>query len=510
MCPHCGSKLKRSHTTCNKKIFTLKQQTLHIISHAYKCTNQKNCPKPKELYKSKEPEKICLKHYQYSIEVIVKIGHLYYNKHQTLNQIKQHLKKLDISKSEINLLCQAYLALNKADHEQNHQYLNKIKPEGIILELDGVQPEKGNETLWILKDNTTKTTLLAKNLASADKNSLATLLKEVKTLNIKINAVISDGQRSIRLAVKQELPNIPHQLCHYHFLRNIAKPVSEMDRALKVDLKKKVRGIKPIEQKTIDSQDKQKQLIYKYCQTIRFALQDDGRYPLKPGGLQLYSRLQTIQQSIERNNKLRPNAELQKILCLLSILDELKSRYQKIKRLYKWIFRANRILRQNKSKKHKKSSARVEADLFLFFDDLLKVYCKCSKEDGLVFENILKFMASYWEGLFFHYDMSLVPRTNNDLERFICRLKSGFRKTVGRASCQGFIVRYGAFVVLLDDSLSQEELVVRFGSVGYGVFRRWFGEIRGFRVRLHLRRCLSKGFCGSISGLEREWAALVL
>ncbi|MDR2719862.1 MAG: hypothetical protein LBC03_03550 [Nitrososphaerota archaeon] len=54
----------------------------------------KNCPNPKEIYKSQEPQKICLKHYQFGIDIIVKIGHLYYNKHQTIQQIKQTLKKL--------------------------------------------------------------------------------------------------------------------------------------------------------------------------------------------------------------------------------------------------------------------------------------------------------------------------------------------------------------------------------------------------------------------------------
>ena len=193
-----------------------------------------------------------------------------------------------------------------------------------------------------------------------------------------------------------------------------------MDRALKVDLKKKVRGIKPVEQKATSKkeEDKQSMLIYNYCQTIRFALQDDGCYPLTPGGLKLYTRLKTIKQSIERNNKLQPNAELQKLLRLLSILDELEPRYQQVKRLYKWIFRVNRILRQNKSKKHKKSSVRVEAELLLCFDKLLKLRPRCL-EDRLAVENVLKFMASYWEGLFYHYDQPMVPRTNNDLERFI-------------------------------------------------------------------------------------------
>ena len=110
-------------------------------------------------------------------------------------------------------------------------------------------------------------TLLAKNLQSADKDSIASLLREVKALGIPVKGIISDGQRSIRLAVEQEFPGVPHQLCHFHFLRNIAKPISEMDRALKVDLKKKVRGIKSIEKKAACQTDKKSRLILKYCQS---------------------------------------------------------------------------------------------------------------------------------------------------------------------------------------------------------------------------------------------------
>ena len=34
--------------------------------------------------------------------------------------------------------------------------------------------------------------------------------------------------------------------------------------------------------------------------------------------------------------------------------------------------------------------------------------------------------------------------------------------------------------------------------------------IRGFRERLSLKRCLSKGFGVSVLGLESEWAMVVL
>jgi hypothetical protein len=427
LCPHCHQPLKRSHIAWKKHVFTLKE-TLHITSFAYRCPN-KVCPKPQEIHRSAEAEMLSLKYYQFSIDVIAKVGHLYFKEHNTIDQITQTLRKLQISRSEVNLLYQAYLALTTASRQQDTAYLDKIRANGgIVLSLDGVQPEKGNETLWILKDHLTGQTLLARNLQSADKDSIASLLKEVKASGIPVKGVISDGQRSIRLAVKQELPGVPHQLCHFHFLRNIARPISEMDRALKVDLKKKVRGIKPIEQNSACKTDPKSMLILHYCEAIRFALQDDGCYPLEPGGLKLYRRLRTIQRALEQNNKVNSTPELDKLLRKLSIVDELKAQYRRIKRLYAFIFEANRIFKQVAN------SDRIQSDMLLYFEELTKLRFKRREEKAAIC-NILRFTASYWEGLFCHYDYAEIPKTNNDLERFIRSLKIAHRKTTGRASC---------------------------------------------------------------------------
>jgi hypothetical protein len=499
LCPSCQQPLKRSHIAWRKNVLTLKE-TLKITSYAYRCKN-KQCQN-QTTYRSAEAEMICLKYYQFSIDIIAKIGHLYFHEHQTIDQIKQTLGKLQISRSEINLLYQAYLALTTANRKQDTAYLNKIRANGgIILELDGVQPEKGNETLWILKDHKTGETLLARNLKSADKDSIASLLKEVKALNISVKAVISDGQRSIRLAVKAVFPGVAHQLCHFHFLRNIARPISEMDRALKVELKKKVRAIKPIEQNAACKTDLQSQLIFKYCQAIRFALQDDGCYPLEPAGLKLYRRLKTIQQALKNDDEIHPNPELEKLLKKLSIVDDLNSQNKRLNRLYKLIFEANRILKQDSS------SEKVEADMLSYFEKLIKLRFR-RPENMDAIKNILRFTASYWEGLFYHYVYSEIPRTNNDLERFIRKLKTARRKTTGRASCQGYIIRYGAYVVLLNDALSQSDVLFRLRLVGNGAFRESYGQIRGFRCRLSFKRSLSKNFNGCIRALGLEWAKI--
>ena len=55
--------------------------------------------------------------------------------------------------------------------------------------------------------------------------------------------------RNIPKAVARALPGVAHELCHFHYLREAAKPIYEADRHAKKELKKRVRGIRPIERR---------------------------------------------------------------------------------------------------------------------------------------------------------------------------------------------------------------------------------------------------------------------
>ena len=175
--------------------------------------------------------------------------------------------------------------------------------------------------------------------------------------------------------------------------------------------------------------------------------------------------------------------------------------YRRIKRLYRLIFEVNTILKQDTN------SEKVEADMLLYFEKLTKLRFR-RREERTAICNILRFTASYWEGLFHHYDHRAIPRTNNDLERFNRKLKIAHRKTTGRASCQSYIVRYGAYVALLDDSVSEVQMLFKLRFVEYRDFRQCFGEIRIFRCRLSFKRCLSEDFNGFLCALEKEWAKI--
>src|ERR687893_2155312 len=118
----------------------------------------------------------------------------------------------------------------------------------VILALDGLQPDVGHEVLWVLRDCLSGEVLLARSLLSGREAELVPLLREVQAaLPVPISGVISDGQTSIRNAVRAALPDVPHQLCQFHYLREAAKPVFEADRHAKKLLKKEVRGVRPIE-----------------------------------------------------------------------------------------------------------------------------------------------------------------------------------------------------------------------------------------------------------------------
>ncbi|MBU5811352.1 ISNCY family transposase, partial [Acinetobacter baumannii] len=119
-------------------------------------------------------------------------------------------------------------------------------------------------------------------------------------VGVPIAGVISDGQQSIRKAVEVALPEVPHGLCHFHYLREAAKVIYAADRHAKKELKKQVRGVRAIERSVTNNDDPVSKTVLGYCLAVRSALTDDGRPPLEASGLKLRSQLTLIEQSLER------------------------------------------------------------------------------------------------------------------------------------------------------------------------------------------------------------------
>jgi len=100
--------------------------------------------------------------------------------------------------------------------------------------------------------------------------------------------------------VATALPGVPHQLCQFHYLREAAKGVFEAGRHAKTQLKKGVRGVRPIGRALEARAGAGATALRGYCAAVRGALTDDGRPPLCASGLRLAERLEAIAGSLER------------------------------------------------------------------------------------------------------------------------------------------------------------------------------------------------------------------
>jgi hypothetical protein len=261
-------------------------------------------------YRPESEGRFALPKHEFGLDVIALVGALRYAEHRSVPEIHQALLARDVgvsARTVTNLLDRydELLAVALGDDRRLREFL--ADQGRVVLALDGLQPDVGHEVLWVLRDCLSGEVLLARSLLSARQEDLAELVGRVRdAVGVPIVGVVSDGQHSIRKAVAQALPGVPHQLCQFHYLREAARPIYEADRHAKKELKKKVRAVRGIERSVEGRSDPEAEVIRGYCS----ALTDDGRPPLEASGLKLHDRLQAVSQSlgrVEEKGGRRPN-----------------------------------------------------------------------------------------------------------------------------------------------------------------------------------------------------------
>ena len=300
-CPACGAPLWAAYTT-QRSVTTL-DGTIRLRLQVRRC-RQPRCPRHAVPLRPEQEGRFALPEHEFGLDVIALIGTLRHAQHRSIPEIHAELVRRGVPaclRTVANLLDRydELLALALSDTER----LRRVTATAgrVILAIDGLQPDVGHEVLWVLRDCLSGEVLLARSLLSSTRDDLARLITEVKeAVGVPIAGVVSDGQHPIRKAVKQALDGVPHQLCHFHYLREAARPIFEADRHAKKELKKTVRGVRPIERKVQGRDDPEAKVIRGYCAAVRSALTDDGRPPLSAPGLVLKGRLEAVVASLDR------------------------------------------------------------------------------------------------------------------------------------------------------------------------------------------------------------------
>ena len=486
-CPECRQRLHADYN--NFRTITTLDGVIRLTLTIRRCPNPA-CPRFLRPYRPEAEPHFALPYHEFGLDVMTLVGRLRHAEHCSVPEIHRELTRrgIVVAQRTVTNLLDRYDELRALATADPRRLEPLLRPQGrVILAIDGLQPDVGHEVLWVLRDCLSGEILLARSLLSSTAKDLAGLITEVRqALPVPITGVISDGQESIRNAVKQALKGVPHQLCHFHYLREAAKPIYEADRHAKKELKKRVRGIRKIERAAEAAEggedDAEADVVRGYCAAVRAALTDDGLPPLAASGLKLHDRLGRIAASLDHVAAEAGDLPggLSRLRQLLRRgLEETADLFPAVRESYQWVNRAARILKNERGLPAKAVRRRLVQRL-VRMRRAAATTGEPSVRAGL--RQFVKVTRSYWPGLFPCSESTDLPRTNNDLEHTFGSHRYHERRASGRRRASPGLVVMGSARVIsgLATRLRPEEgLVLRPGYV-----EDW----KGLRADLEARR----------------------
>jgi hypothetical protein len=329
-CLACQRKLKRHMTLSKKKVITL-NGAVSVTHIGYSCPSE-TCVERRKVYRSAAADALALPNFTFGMDVVALVGYLKMSSHYTVDEVHKEINKrlsiygMQISRRNVMYLFEAYCALLKASAKNTSDpdfqaWMKQIREKKqCIISIDGIQPDKGEDTVYLIREVTTNRLLHAQNVSSSDKNTMKEILSSLFELNLPITGFISDAQQTIVSAIASLWPAVPHQTCQFHYFQEASRPIYDEDRAvitemrqtmtdqlrpLRRQLAKELACTKSEETEESHHEREQMQIIDTYVVAAKSSLNRNGIRPFDYAGLKGYQDLDALEQSIENVKKKR-------------------------------------------------------------------------------------------------------------------------------------------------------------------------------------------------------------
>lgn len=243
-CPHCGEPLRaRSYYQWRKTVQQL-DGAVYVASEAKECVNPE-CGHQGQAYTSVAAQMVTVPECTYGLDIIAQIGWWRDREHLNREKIHSRLQEqgVQISERQVDHLYARYQVLMASAERLEGDQLEQVVAErgGLMISLDGLEPEGAAEQLWVVREVHSERILVVGWLARVNHQTVKALLAPVVALKLPVLATVSDKEGCVRKALEETWPAVPHQWCHSHYLGNATRPIYDQDRALKTDLRKTIR-----------------------------------------------------------------------------------------------------------------------------------------------------------------------------------------------------------------------------------------------------------------------------
>ena len=351
-CAECG---RFMHVCDNRdhRVFSL-EGPLHLVNRLVHCPD-KNCPGHHQTVSPNAEYQITMPRWSIDWQVFTWIGQRRFSRHWSVSQIRNELVDsydITISDDTIERVIYRYQTMLAARHQDPKLLAEEYHDvKDLVLSIDGLQPEKGHETLYVVRELRCKRVWFAESLISSSEAEVRRLLVRAKQwaehLGKPVVLWVSDKQDAFVKCIREEFTGVPHRYCDNHFLRDVAKPVLEADSHAKVKMRRKVRGLRQVERKVLEKNaavDKHTpevvmsgqaaisaqtgletiqnptveahrdafetegssipeadSVVLDYCTAVRGILNSNQGGPLNPAGFRMAEGLRQVRSSIQRN-----------------------------------------------------------------------------------------------------------------------------------------------------------------------------------------------------------------
>src|SRR5713101_2910771 len=407
------------------------------------------------------------------------MGHRRLARHWSVPQIRRALadpSQMPLSADAIEdavRRSQTMLAARQQDPQVGAAAYRHVAALG--LSIDGLQPEKGQETLYVVRELNATRLWCAEALLSSNADEVRRLLSQARAWATQVGRPVhlwlSDKHDAFVTGIAAEFPGVPPRSCGNHFLRDVATPMLEAERHAKVKMRRQGRGWRPIEREVLQQRRpsaaaapavapvtvppvspppanplaKDVPVAPDDWSAVRGRLNDDQGGPFQPPGLRMAEALGDVRASLQRHLDAhrggRAHTQLQRLAgCIDRGVAEVQAEHHVVRQQQQEIERVAATLTCANG-----SATEREAQFTRLQEEFAGL-------DTPFYHHVAGVMASFAAGLFVGGDTLPFLQDNVDLERWFRKPKGHERRIHGHRHAGVRIVQEGPTLLLALDA----------------------------------------------------------
>ena len=241
-CIICRSEVTYCYSDNGKLVHTLEGDIYQVVNY-YSCTNR-DCEMSRIVFNPSPRFDYSGRYFGADVFRFISNEFLLFNSKPS--QIIKRLKyyhQLDISIDTVRRMYEDVLKLKSLKIDE--KTIEIIQEQGfILLGLDGQDPGGDAPSIWCFMDLVSNRILATRKFDSLDYEKLRDTIEEIRLLyGVKIIGWVSDKQNMITKCHDEFYPDIPHQYCQFHFLRNTWRHLTVLDSNVYLSLRKAINDL---------------------------------------------------------------------------------------------------------------------------------------------------------------------------------------------------------------------------------------------------------------------------